>query len=517
MKNACAAYDSQNSFTSSMQAEEAAAMQDDAGTDAAQNADTALHAAPPPASSPDPSYTPSSAESSPAASEENENLLDGLSSDEDMAPASTASDDSKANYRREIVRLQEVAIRANEATAAAQAAAAQARQEAIAAEERAQTAEALHQSVAEQLGRSDAVIAGMQGEGGGGRAASRVAAARPVNGVAAARPVNGVAAAAMPGNGAVAAVGTDVSKLVNKPPAYSGVTSGRNFEDWLLKMQQYLAVTGAAVSSHVALAATYLEGEALRWWSARSVSLQREGQNVASMEVFVDALRERFAYKNPEVQARNRLLGLKQGSMSVTDYINEFDSCYNHLPSWDEQEKVHKFLSGLNKTWKERCWINPLTGKRWTTYYPLANHLVSLLSETGILTDALQGSLPDQDRPSTGQGRAPAQQQASKRGRSRSRDRAGGSYAAAAQRGQSTGARPGHGQQPNRQGFGSPDNMRTYKNKKGQSFQRNAHLVSWMVKKDPQPCWCCYTPGHQVKDCTASPARGNPPGYVPPQ
>uniref|UniRef100_A0A383W218 CCHC-type domain-containing protein n=1 Tax=Tetradesmus obliquus TaxID=3088 RepID=A0A383W218_TETOB len=96
-------------------------------------------------------------------------------------------------------------------------------------------------------------------------------------------------------------------------------------------------------------------------------------------------------------------------------------------------------------------------------------------------------------------------------------DRAGSSYAAAAQRGQSSGARPSHGQQPNRQGFGSPDNMRTYKNKKGQSFQRNAHLVSWMVKKDPQPCWSCYTPGHQVKDCTASPARGNPPGYVPPQ
>uniref|UniRef100_A0A383W0X3 CCHC-type domain-containing protein n=1 Tax=Tetradesmus obliquus TaxID=3088 RepID=A0A383W0X3_TETOB len=236
-------------------------------------------------------------ETSPAASKENENLLDGLSSDDDMAPASTASDDSKANYRRDIVRLQEVVIQANEATAAAQAAAAQARQEAAAAEERAQTAEALHQSVAEQLGRSDAVIAGMQ----------------------------------------------------------------------------------------------------------------------------------------------------------------------------------------------------------------------------GILTDALQGSLPDQDHPSPGQGRAPAQQQTSKRGRSRSRDRAGSSYAAAAQRGQSSGARPSHGQQPNRQGFGSPDNMRTYKNKKGQSFQRNAHLVSWMVKKDPQPCWSCYTPGHQVKDCTASPARGNPPGYVPPQ
>jgi hypothetical protein len=62
-----------------------------------------------------------------------------------------------------------------------------------------------------------------------------------------------------------------------------------------------LVVTSAAASSHVALAATYLEGEALRWWSSRSVSLQREGHNVANMEVFVDALRERFAYKNPEL------------------------------------------------------------------------------------------------------------------------------------------------------------------------------------------------------------------------
>lgn len=171
------------------------------------------------------------------------------------------------------------------------------------------------------------------------------------------------------------------------------------FKDWLLKIKQHLAVTAVPQTAEVALAALYLEGEALCWCSAHSVSLLREGKHIAIMEVFVEAFQERFAYKNPESAARNKLLILRQDSRTIVQYMNEFDSCYNHLPSWDEQENIHKILFGLNRTWRDRCAINPQTGKRWVSYYPLALYLVSLLPETGLLTAAHLG--------------APTQQQAS--------------------------------------------------------------------------------------------------------
>eukprot|EP00882_Tetradesmus_deserticola_P006130 GHRQ01006454.1.p2 GENE.GHRQ01006454.1~~GHRQ01006454.1.p2 ORF type:complete len:254 (+),score=18.76 GHRQ01006454.1:253-1014(+) len=140
------------------------------------------------------------------------------------------------------------------------------------------------------------------------------------------------------------------------------------------------------------------------------------------------------------------------------------------------------------------------------------SNLIGLIMDTQPGNGA-QDRQPDQQR---------QQQQGHKRGRSVSRDRngAGSSYAAAARRGQSSSSRQQQGgtsQQTGRQGYGSPSNVRTFTNANGQQFSRSAHVVSWMVKQQPQPCWCCFAAGHRKDQCTASPARGNPANYTPPQ
>lgn len=68
-----------------------------------------------------------------------------------------------------------------------------------------------------------------------------------------------------------------------------------------------------------------------------------------------------------------------------------------------------------------------------------------------------------------------------------------------------------------RNGCGSPNNMRVYKNKNGREFRRSAHLISHLVANRPHRCWCCYQEGHVTKDCTNSPVSGYPADYKPPQ
>jgi len=56
------------------------------------------------------------------------------------------------------------------------------------------------------------------------------------------------------------------------------------------------------------------------------------------MEVFEQALRQRFFFRNPELQARNDLRNLKQGSMPLPQCII-FEDCHSYQPRpmWDDE------------------------------------------------------------------------------------------------------------------------------------------------------------------------------------
>jgi hypothetical protein len=182
--------------------------------------------------------------------------------------------------------------------------------------------------------------------------------------------------------------------MIDKPGKFSGVNySVQQFNTWVLKVRQYIDLLDVPPSKRMAVAATYLDGDAAQWWARKVLKLQADRVDSTNLSVFEDQLRERFSFKNPEQAARNTLRTFQQGNLSVPEYINEFDNLYTYLPSWDETDKIDRFLAGLQAKWREKATINPTTGRRWTEYYPMVNFLVSLLHEsasTGVLQEEVR-------------------------------------------------------------------------------------------------------------------------------
>lgn len=303
----------------------------------------------------------------------------------------------------------------------------------------------------------------------------------------------------------------DLSKVVDKPDKFTGADYNvKHFNNWVLKLSQYIELLDVPAHKRVGVAATYLDGDALSWWTQKKQTLQKDGTDITSMTVFVDTLRERFSFKNPEQAARVALRSFTQGNMSVTEYINQFDSYYSYLPTWDEADKIDRFTAGLHRRWQERVIINPTTGRRWKEYYPMINYLVSLLHESpaGALQDDLHtrnGAQPHinnqsntnntnndrTDRQHTRQRQNPRWQ---RRGRDRQR-------AARARNGRGPG--------------GNPNRKKFMENANKKKFWRTVDQMSYIISRKKGMCACCYEhANHTWADCTTNPVFAPPPGYI---
>ena len=179
-----------------------------------------------------------------------------------------------------------------------------------------------------------------------------------------------------------------------------------------------------------------------------------------------------------------------QGSSTVSEYITKFDNYYSYLPSWDEADKIDRFLAGLNSQWRVKATINPQTGKRWEEYYPMITFLVSLPSES---TTGLLQREREQERP-----RNPRQEQRrdqDPRWQSRAQDR-------------QRGARRRRNGMPS-----DPSKRKNMQNANNRKFWRTAGHMSYLITQKRGMCACCYGDGHNWADCTAEPVRSPPPGY----
>ncbi len=134
----------------------------------------------------------------------------------------------------------------------------------------------------------------------------------------------------------------DLSRVLDKPTPFTGAEYNvKKFNDWVLKVTEYVDILEISPLKRVGVAASYLAGDALAWWHRRKELLVRNGSDVTNMTIFLDALRERFSFRDPEQAARTALRNHMQGR-SVTEYINSFENHYSYLSSWDEAEKIDK-------------------------------------------------------------------------------------------------------------------------------------------------------------------------------
>jgi hypothetical protein len=304
----------------------------------------------------------------------------------------------------------------------------------------------------------------------------------------------------------------DMSKLLARPDKFTGSdTDAKKFQEWVLYVNQYVDLMGVHSDRKVKIAAAYLAGDALTWWSRQREHMLEAGQDVLDMEVFVQALRERFFFRNPELQARNDLRSLKQGSLLLPQYISKFEDCYSYLPTFDEADKIDRFIAGLNDKWQEKAMINPLTGHRWVEYQPMVNYLVSMLgaaiTPTGLLREQQgqqgqqgQGTRQNDNGHGQRQPPGPAWQRTGRQNRLERRAR---------NRQQRGAARNGQPRLPN-----NSERRKVLTNASGQRFWRTAAQMTYMITQHKDMCACCLkNVGHRYSECTASPERTAPPGY----
>jgi hypothetical protein len=281
-------------------------------------------------------------------------------------------------------------------------------------------------------------------------------------------------------------------KFLNKPPDFDGTG---NFVEWRDKMDHFMSVLNLPSSEEVPVATSYLRGGALSWWKTE---FKRQQQDVYERQTedradLLDLMNARYDHLNPVLSARSKLQTLKQGSMSLQQYLTEFESCYAHIPIVDEEDRIFRFTFNMRSDLQERFAVNPLTQKRWDNWSALVTYVSAFLSDASC---------------------AELRQQASK-----NTNGAGSSAGTGGGGGNGNpGLRAKGGvKKPNR---GNPPPRRPARDVSANTTKAMASgtvsrsYSEWGFCLAHGICYGCYQKGHQVANCPGPKANGQPPNYT---
>ena len=298
----------------------------------------------------------------------------------------------------------------------------------------------------------------------------------------------------------------DLTKVVNKPGLFDGVTAGR-FHEWRNEVQMYLRVMKFPPQQEAGIVQSYLKGTALAWYIQKLEKLEANGQPVpTSWEQLLPLLNERFEHRNPELAARDKLMNLRQGSLTLHQYLKEFEGCYAYIPRWEEADKIHRFLFGLKNHLRAKFCVDPATHSWWTSFDGLVSYITSYMSDDMTSPSDLVEEVARQGRENISVREKPSTPAKPKPNFTRKQ----------------FGLSKGHMQKllhmlnkggVRKNSAKTPGGRKSYLNSNSETVTRDARVVRFCHQQSPQLCMGCYRPGHQVAQCTASVAKGVPEGY----
>jgi Retrotransposon gag protein len=286
----------------------------------------------------------------------------------------------------------------------------------------------------------------------------------------------------------------DLTKVVNKPSTFDG-TGGR-FHEWKNEVAIYLSIMNFSPEQEASIVQGYLRGTALAWWIQKLQSMKANGISPpATYDELLHYLNERFEHRNPELAARDRLMGLRQNDKTLHQYLREFEGCYAFIPTWDEADKIHRFMYGLKAQYRSKFSVDPATHKWWTSFDALIAYISAYISDDvshradvaeEIAEIVMQAGGPTAERPKPPR-------------KSRKRQNGGGFK----RLNQVLKALSGRVQKP----------PTVHKNANGEIVNRSKGIKTWCHQQRPQRCLGCYESGHKVANCTNAVARGAPASF----
>ena len=134
-----------------------------------------------------------------------------------------------------------------------------------------------------------------------------------------------------------------------KPPSFSQVVDPLEADDLLWIIEKKLEIARKDEADKVPFATHYLEGAAAIWWD-NVKALWPAGEEIAWNNFNDQFLKYNIPTSVMKVKQRE-FLGLTQGSLSVSEYLHNFNhlACYSLYDVATEERKVDRFLGGLNQ------------------------------------------------------------------------------------------------------------------------------------------------------------------------
>jgi hypothetical protein len=135
----------------------------------------------------------------------------------------------------------------------------------------------------------------------------------------------------------------------SNPPTFTKSTEPLDADDWLCTIENKLEYAGVGVNEKVLYATHFLAGAAGAWWE-NVRAMQPEGQ-VMTWEAFKTKFLKAHIPSGLIKIMRDKFLNLKQGSMSVTEYLDKFTTWGRYAPNdiYTDEKKRERFMNGLQE------------------------------------------------------------------------------------------------------------------------------------------------------------------------
>jgi hypothetical protein len=135
----------------------------------------------------------------------------------------------------------------------------------------------------------------------------------------------------------------------SNPPTFSKSTEPLDANDWLRTIENKLEYAGVGANDKVLYATHFLAGAAGAWWE-NVHAMQPEGQ-VMTWEAFKTKFRKAHIPSGLIKIMRDKFLNLKQGGMSVPEYLDKFTIWGRYAPNDidTDEKKRERFLNGLQE------------------------------------------------------------------------------------------------------------------------------------------------------------------------
>ncbi|XP_061340756.1 uncharacterized protein LOC133287211 [Gastrolobium bilobum] len=136
-----------------------------------------------------------------------------------------------------------------------------------------------------------------------------------------------------------------------QPPVFEGGDNPKAAAKWLQMMEHIFERMGCPEAQKPDYASYQLTGEALTWWTGARALLRAQNIDL-TWAVFRRVFLDKYFPKAMRRMKHTELLSLRQGNMSINEYIAKFAQLMEYANFdrniYDEEWQVEKFESGLH-------------------------------------------------------------------------------------------------------------------------------------------------------------------------